>query len=94
MTDFEKRPLTLYEKGILLVGILVIGVGFFLINQLYSIAKTLSWNLLIASFLWLLLVLLLVLTSTNQAIKEELLVIIGEIKEEIQLLRKDLGKKK
>ena len=94
MDIFEKRSLTMFEKGLLIVGVLVILTGFFLINRLFQIDQALTWNLLIASFLWLLMVLLLILVSTNQAIKEELIVIIKETNEEIKLLRQDLNKRK
>ena len=94
MDIFEKRSLTIFEKGLLIVGVLVILTGFFLINRLFQIDQALTWNLLIASFLWLLMVLLLILVSTNQAIKEELIVIIKETNEEIKLLRQDLNKRK
>lgn len=94
MEIFEKRKPNLFEKALLFVGILVTAVGFFLINKMYSLNQGLSWDLLITSFLWLVILLLLILTSTTQDIKEELFTIIKETKEEIKLLRKDLKRKK
>ena len=97
MSLFEKRKPTMFEKALLVVGVLVIAAGFFLINSMYRIDPNLSWSLIHASFLWLVLILMLILANASQDIKEELSILIRETKTEIQLLRKDMsnyGKKK
>lgn len=94
MKLFEKRKPNLFEKALLIVGVIVIIIGFFMINKLYRSDGMLTWDLLIASFLWLILILMLVLASSSQDIKEELAIIINEIKEEIKLLRNDMTRNK
>jgi Ca2+/Na+ antiporter len=69
------------------VGILVTVVGFFFINKLYTGEGHLSWALLQAAFLWMLLIFLIILTDSNETIKEELKEEIREHKKETKLLR-------
>ena len=93
MEIFEKRKPNLFEKALLLVGILVTIAGFFLINKLYVQDGKMTWNLVIAAFLWLITLLMIIMASASQDIKEELSIIIKETKQEISLLRVDIKKK-
>jgi len=97
-----------FEKILFLVGLMATFMGFYLINKVYSANQYLSWAFLQAIFLWLMLLFLIILTDSNESIKEELREIINEHIEEtrllrqisneqlqeIKLLRKDLKKRK
>ena len=87
MRIFETRNPTLFEKALLIVGIGILASGFYVINKLYIIDGGVSWSLVIASFLWLLLILTAVLVCSTQDIKEELAILIREGNEEVKLLR-------
>jgi len=98
---FKKfRISTFFEKLLLVVGITIGIIGFWLINKVYYSESLLSWQFLSVLFLWLILVFIVILTASNEGIKEELGVIIKEhieetklIKEEIKLLNSNLTKK-
>ena len=86
---------TFFEKLLLIVGITVGVLGFWLINTVFLKDPVLSWSFVIAVFLWLLLIFVIILTDSNENIKEELGVIIKEgvietklLKEEVMLLHK------
>lgn len=96
---FQKA--TFFEKLLLVVGITVSIIGFWLINSMYNKEPVLSWPFITSIFLWLLLILVIILTDSNESIKEELGVIIKEhieetklLKEEVKLLSAKFGKKK
>lgn len=99
---YEKfQKATFFEKLLLVVGITVGIIGFWLINTQYLRDPILSWPFIIAIFLWLLLILVIILTDSNESIKEELGVIIKEhieetklLKEEVKLLNAGFAKKK
>lgn len=94
MGVFEKRKPTFFEISLLVIGGAVLIVGFYMINRMYMIDGRLSWNLLIASLLWLMLIFNIIITSSTQDIKEELSIVIKQTNEEIRLLRKDINKKR
>lgn len=81
------KRLNFFEKLLLLVGIAVTVIGFYYINKLYTGEGHLSWALLQAAFLWLLLLLMIILTDSNESIKEELKEVISKHVEETKLLR-------
>lgn len=92
---------TLFEKLLLLVGILVGMLGFWLINTTFLNEPNITWPFITSVFLWLLLIFVVILTDSNESIKEELAMIIKEhiketklIKKEIELLRDVMSKKK
>ena len=96
----NNRTSTLFEKLLLIVGIAIGIIGFRMINTLYKEESMLSWEFLMVTFLWLLLIFIVILTASNESIKEELSIIIKEhieetrlIKVEIKLLNISLGKK-
>lgn len=88
------RNPNVFEKILLVIGILVCIVGYGLVQKLAMADGVLTWNLLIATFLWLIIISLIILTAVNENIKEELREIIMLQLEEIRMLRKDLTKKK
>ena len=91
------RTSTLFEKLLLFTGIAIGIVGFWLINKVYYIDPVFSWDFVDAIFLWLLLIFMVILTASNESIKEELSFITKEhieetklIKEEIKLVKEEL----
>ena len=92
---------TLFEKLLLVVGIFIGIAGFWLINKTYSIEPGVNWQFITSVFLWLLLIFVVILTDSNESIKEELGTIIKEhigetklLKREVVLLRNVMDKKK
>ncbi|MFH1064239.1 MAG: hypothetical protein V1729_04120 [Candidatus Woesearchaeota archaeon] len=90
MKIFKKltRRLNFFEKMLLLVGLAVTMIGFYYINKLYTGEGHLTWAVLQAAFLWLLLLFMIILTDSNESIKEELKEMIGQHVEETRLLKK------
>lgn len=82
------RRLNFFEKVLLLVGLAVTMVGFYYINKLYTGEGHLTWAVLQAAFLWLLLLFMIILTDSNESIKEELKEMIGQHVEETRILKK------
>ncbi|MBW2963905.1 hypothetical protein KY363_00455 [Candidatus Woesearchaeota archaeon] len=81
------KRLNFFEKMLLIVGIGVTIVGFYFINKIYTGEGHLSWALLQAAFLWLLLLFMIILTDSNESIKEELKDVIKEHIEETKILK-------
>lgn len=81
---------TLFEKMLLLVGITIGIVGFWLINRIYADDPIINWPFVTSVFLWLLLIFVVILTDSNESIKEELGTIIKEHIEETRLLKKEV----
>lgn len=99
MQAFPK--INLYQKLILLVGVGLIIIGFYFTNKLFVDDGRLTWNTLIAGFLWMLTILILILADTTETIKQELKQVILELKDiqseqllEIKLLRDELKSNK
>lgn len=84
------RASTLFEKLLLTVGIAISIIGFWLINSLYNQNAVLSWQFLTAIFLWLLLIFVVILTASNESVKEELSTIIKHHIEETKLIKKEI----
>ncbi len=84
------KAATVFEKLLLLTGILVGVFGFWFINRIYYNQPGLTWQFLTSVFLWLMLILLIILTDSNESIKEELSVIIREHIEETKLLKEEV----
>ncbi len=89
---------TFFEKLLLVVGLAIGVIGFWLINTVYLKEPTLSWSFIISIFLWFILIFIIILTDSNESIKEELSVIMREhiketklVKKEISLLNQDLS---
>ena len=84
------RESSMFEKLLLIVGVGIGVVGFNLINTLFIHEETLSWPFLMTLFLWLILIFIVILTDSNENIKEELSIIIREHIEETRLLREEV----
>ena len=76
-----------FEKILFIVGLAATFMGFYLINKVFVTDPYLNWSLLQAIFLWLMLLFIIILTDSNESIKEELREVIKEHMEETKLLK-------
>jgi|TARA_B100002003_G_C13853574_1_gene418243 high-affinity K+ transport system ATPase subunit B len=84
----KKRKTNAFEKLLLLVGLLVLVIGYFLINRvLIAEGHKLSWGFLQTVFLWLLMVIFIVMLAIGEDIKEGILL---DQAEEIRGMREDM----
>jgi hypothetical protein len=81
------RKTTMFEKILLIVGLAVTLVGFYLIRMAYATEKGLTWLMLLTIFSWLTVLILFIVSSLNADVKEELMRILGEQVEETRLLK-------
>jgi hypothetical protein len=81
------RKTTMFEKMLLLVGLGVTLVGFYLIRMAYLTEKGLTWLMLLTIFSWLTVLILFIVSSLNADVKEELMRILGEQVQETKLLK-------
>ncbi len=93
LSKLAKRKISLFEKVLLLIGILAIIVGYFFVYTLVS-RDGLSWDALQTTFLWLILIVIIILISVSENMKEELRTITLNQMKEIKMLRDDLKRKK
>jgi len=85
----KKRKTSAFEKLLLLVGLFVLVLGYFLINKVFiSEGYELSWGFLQTVFLWLLMVIFIVMLAIGEDIKESILL---DQFDEIKALRKDIS---
>ena len=85
----KKRKTSIFEKLLLLVGLFVLVIGYFLINKVFiSEGYNLSWGLLQTVFLWLLMVIFIIVLAIGEDIKEGILL---DQFDEIKALRKDIS---
>ena len=81
---------SLFEQMLLVVGILIGIIGFWLINRTFLNEPAINWSFITAVFLWLLLIFVVILTDTNESIKEELSTVMREHIEETKLLKREV----
>jgi|TARA_B100002003_G_C14063743_1_gene511983 hypothetical protein len=89
----NQRKINLFEKVLLCIGILVILMGYFFVYGMVA-KEGLSWSALQTTFLWLILIVMIILAAVNENMKEELKMVINNQVKEMQLLRDDLKRKK
>jgi len=86
-----KRKTTFFEKALLVVGIIIVVLGYALIQKMSALeGAVLTWNVVSNIFLWLLVVLVVVLLAVNENVKEELKEVISNQTEEIKVVRQEL----
>jgi|TARA_B100001964_G_C14259068_1_gene614255 hypothetical protein len=88
------RKTSSFEKMLLIVGMLILVLGYMLINKTYvAEGGQLSWGFLQTIFLWLLMVIFIILLAIGEDIKEGILI---EQLEQITALKDSMlkGKKK
>ena len=87
----EIRKTSSFEKMLLIVGILVLVIGYIMIGKTYAAEGSgLSWGFLQTVFLWLLIVVFIILLAIGEDIKEGILI---EQLEEIKALTAELRKR-
>ena len=88
----KKRRTSIFEKMLLVVGLLVLVIGYFFINKVF-IAEDykVSWGFLQTVFLWLLMVIFIILLAIGEDIKEGILL---EQLDEIRSLKESMLKRK
>lgn len=87
--EIKYRKSNFFERVLLVVGLVVIIVGFIFINKVFMSDANLGWDMLQAIFLWLMLIVLIVLLATEEDVKEELAIIIKEHIEETKIMKEE-----
>ena len=88
----KKRHTSIFEKLLLVVGFLVLIIGYFFINKVFILEDyKISWGFLQTVFLWLLIVVFIILLAIGEDIKEGILL---EQLDEIKQLKEGLLKGK
>ena len=86
------RKTSSFEKMLLIVGLLILVIGYMLIGKTYAAeGGELSWGFLQTIFLWLLMVIFIILLAIGEDIKEGILI---EQLEEIKAMKEALIKRK
>jgi hypothetical protein len=88
------RTPNVFEKILLIIGVLIVMIGYGLIYKVFSATQTLTWEGLFAIFLWLVLICIIILIAVAENMKEELRVIIENQLAELKLLREEVKKKR
>lgn len=79
----KKRHTSVFEKLLLVVGFLVLIIGYFFINKVFiAEGYQVSWGFLQTVFLWLVMVIFIIVLAIGEDIKEGILLRqLDEIKE-------------
>ena len=86
------RKTSSFEKMLLIVGLLILIIGYMLISKTYVVeGSQLSYGFLQTIFLWLLMVIFIILLAIGEDIKEGILI---EQLEEIKSLKEALLNRK
>tara|TARA_Y100000310_G_scaffold255534_1_gene263010 strand:+ start:4203 stop:4484 length:282 start_codon:yes stop_codon:yes gene_type:complete len=71
----EVRKTSSFEKMLLIVGLLILVIGYMLISKTYNAeGGELSWGFLQTIFLWLLMVIFIIMLAIGEDIKEGILI--------------------
>lgn len=88
----KKRRTSIFEKLLLVVGFLVLLMGYFFINRVFAAENfQVSWGFLQTVFLWLLMVIFIIMLAIGEDIKEGILL---QQLDEIRSLKEAIMKKK
>ena len=87
------RKPNLFEKFLLVVGIVIILTGYLLIHTLAMEKGFFSAEVIQSLLLWVILITLIIQAAVNENMKEELKIVISNQLTEIRLLRHDLRRK-
>jgi len=87
------RTPNLFEKILLIMGVLIILVGYALIYRVFKVETMVSWAALQTLFTWLILICVVILVAVSENMKEELKIVIENQSQELRMLREDLRKK-
>ena len=88
----KKRRTSIFEKLLLVVGFLVLIMGYFFINRVFAAEDfKVSWGFLQTVFLWLLMVIFIIMLAIGEDIKEGILL---QQLDEIKGLKEEMMKKR
>ena len=88
----KKRRTSIFEKMLLVVGFLVLVMGYVFINKVFAAENyKVSWGFLQTVFLWLLMVIFIIMLAIGEDIKEGILL---QQLDEIRGLKDQMMKKK
>ena len=88
----KKRSTSIFEKLLLVVGFLVLIMGYFFINKIFAAEDyKVSWGFLQTVFLWLLMVIFIIMLAIGEDIKEGILL---QQLDEIRSLKEAILRKK
>lgn len=87
----ERKP-NLFERILLIVGVAVLMVGYGFIHWQISLTGF-NIEIIMAIFLWLILVAMIIIAAANENIKEELKQLVELQLQEIRLLREEIRRK-
>ena len=88
----KKRRTSVFEKLLLIVGFLVLVMGYYFINRVFiAEGYQVSWGFLQTVFLWLLMVIFIIMLAIGEDIKEGILL---EQLDEIKGLKDSILRKK
>jgi Ca2+/Na+ antiporter len=83
-----RRKTTFFEKVLLGAGFFMGFLGFHIINQVYiSSGRVMSYEMVIAVLLWIIMLFLIIITATSESQKEESQIIASELHDETKLVR-------
>jgi len=88
MAEKNIRGPNVFERMLLVIGIVVVIVGYGIIHKLILINNALTWDVVISIFLWFIIIILIVLTAVAENVKEEIRTIIEKETEKIRVMRK------
>ena len=88
----KKRHTSIFEKMLLVVGFLVLIMGYFFINRVFAAEDyKVSWGFLQTVFMWLLMVIFIIMLAIGEDIKEGILL---QQLEEIRSLKDEMTKRR
>ncbi|MBI2545640.1 hypothetical protein HYV81_00485 [Candidatus Woesearchaeota archaeon] len=81
-----------FERVLLVVGILVMLLGYYVINKVYAANNyELSWDFLQAVFLWLIIVIFIIIIAISEDIKQTMM---ENHTKQLELLREELRRRR
>jgi hypothetical protein len=85
-----KRNTNIFEKLLLLVGVAIAIIGFYLLNKVFSTAgRVFDVQMLSAVFLWLMLIFFMIVCAITENQREELGIIATDQAQEVRLMREE-----
>ncbi len=87
------RTPNFFEKILLIIGVLIILLGYSFVYRVWQADSILSWAAVQTIFLWIILICVIILVAVSENTKEELRIVIENQTEELKLLREDLRKR-
>ena len=87
------RTPNIFERILLIIGVVVIFIGYAFIYRVFQMDSYLSWAAVQTLFMWLILICVIILVAVSENMKEELKLVIENQSTELRLLREEIRKK-